>query len=118
MPLASAVAIELRKLADSLDAAPEAVVPTPWVSFGRDYTPQDKERFLNFARLMPKPFTKEWTDRDLTLKFKTSAITVVARIDRADVCELVEAARPAVYRCDPILSADEEEEVGNGSDND
>lgn len=111
MPLAKDVATELRKLAEYLDAAPDAIVPTPWLSFNRDYGKDDKEKFLAVVRLMPKPLEKIWTERDLTIKYKSPVITAIARIDRSDMCELVEPARPAVYRCDPILSAEEDAEL-------
>ena len=35
-----------------------------------------------------------------------------ACIDRAQVCELIEPAKPAVYRCFPLLSDQEEAELG------
>jgi hypothetical protein len=33
-------------------------------------------------------------------------------VERSKVCQLVEAARPAVYECTPLLSKLEEEELG------
>jgi hypothetical protein len=36
---------------------------------------------------------------------------VAAALDRENGFELAEPARPAVYRCDPILSLEEEAEV-------
>ena len=111
MPLAKDVAAELRKLADCFDKQPDANIPSAYMSFSRDYGKDDKERFLNVAKIMPRPLRKEWTDCELRMEYKTAALYVVARIDRADVCELVEPAKPAVYRCDPILSAEDEAEL-------
>ena len=111
MPLAHEVATELRKFADSLDRVPDAEVSRPFMNFGRDYLANDKERFLSIARFMPRPIKKEYTDRELKLNYESPALYIFANIDRADVCELVEPAKPAVYRCDPILSDDEVESL-------
>lgn len=111
MPLAKDVATKLREIAERLDTAPDANIPTPWLSFSRDYTGDDKAKFLAFVCLMPKPFEKVWTDTELTLKHKSEVMTIIARIDRSDVCEPIEPAKPAVYRCEPLLSDEEDASV-------
>lgn len=108
MPKAGEVAIELRKLADALDKYPDSKVPSPYVVFARDYGKDDKEKFLNFAKIMPRPYEKKHTDNEYRIQYVLPAIHVASYIDRNIVCELIEPAKPAVYKCDPILSDEEE----------
>lgn len=109
MPLAKDVASELRKLADALDKSPETLVVAPYVSMYNSYS---KEAFLNFARIMPRPIKKEvgGSDRypDLVLVHENENIRISSRIAQSDMCELVEPAKPAVYRCTSILSPEED----------
>lgn len=111
MPKATEVAAELRKLADALDANPEAVIPRPWVSFSRDWGKNDKEKFLNVCRLIPRPAEKKYTENEVRLTYKTENININACIERAEVCEIIEAAKPAVYNCPPLLSPEEDAEL-------
>jgi hypothetical protein len=117
MPLAKDVAKELRKLADSLDRQPEAVLQKPYISFSH-YGKEQKDKFLSVCRILPKPLTKRMAYDDLRVEHKTDSLDIQATIPQQHTCELVEAAKPAVYRCAPILSEGEEmelgEEVGNG----
>ena len=111
MTTAGAVAIELRRVADALDKEPETPFEQPMVSFYcNDYLAADKGKtaFLNVVRLLPKPLTKKPSDTVMELEYKTDAILLRAQIDRSAVCTLVEPAKPAVYRCEPLLSQDEE----------
>lgn len=104
------VATELRKLADSFDQKPEAIVCRATVSFYCD----TKEEFLSAASLLPRPYSKGEDDygstayRRIHLNHETSAMLVDVNVYKHLTCELVEPAKPAVYRCDPILSAIEE----------
>ncbi len=112
MATAHEVAIELRKLADSLDREPDAEVPQAWVSF---YA-YEKKQFLNAARLNLRPAVKKIQDEGrnyarLQVKYESLAMDCTASVPQSLTCTLVEPAKPAVYRCDPILSADEELEV-------
>lgn len=110
MPLAKDVAAELRKLADSLDKTPEQSVPHVFIHMSH----HDKESFLSAARNMPRPFIKEVTPSsypELRLKYKTDAIHFWNCVPQSLTCELVEPAKPAVYRCDPILSLEEDAEL-------
>lgn len=115
MPKAHEVAAALRTFADRLDLTPDAIVSRPFVSFSRDYGKDDKEKFLNVAKALPRPFTKEWSGNELQVIHDNPAAYIYARIDRSDVCELVEPAKPAVYRCDPILSEEEDAELENSN---
>ena len=109
MPTAHQVATGLRKLADSLDQGPDLNIQPAWVSFYCD----TKEMFLNTASLLPKPYTKRDTDTDgrwsrIKLEHKDGIVDTAVSVLKSLTCELVEPAKPAVYRCDPILSALEE----------
>ena len=53
---AGQVAIELRKLADSLDREPEAAIEKPGVYL---YHWGQKETFLALAKILPRPLTRE-----------------------------------------------------------
>jgi hypothetical protein len=108
---AGLVAIELRKLADALDVQPDAEIITPWIMF-HGY---EKDEFLATARLLPRPLTKKVEDDGskwarVRLECK-SPINISASAPQSLTCELVEPAKPAVYRCAPILSEEEDAEV-------
>lgn len=108
MPLAKEVAMELRKLADSLDKEPEADVPIAFLHF---YACDDKARFLALAAAFPHPFAKEYEDGErgnLELKYETSAAIFTVSCLRSAVCRIVEPAKPAVYECEPLLSLEED----------
>ncbi len=113
MPKASEVANELRKFAEALDATPDANVKLAMLSFYSD----TKEQFVNAAKVMIRPFVKSEDDyghesyRRIHLRHATDALIVDVNVYKSLTCELVEPARPAVYRCDPILSLAEEAEV-------
>jgi hypothetical protein len=112
MITAGQVAIELRKLADALDVQPDAVVVKPWITFYAS----EKEPFLNVARLLPRPLKKDVTSADsrwarVQLEHRSSGMDVKVSVPQSLTCELIEPAKPAVYRCDPILSDAEEAEV-------
>lgn len=108
MPKASEVASELRKLADSLDKQPEVEIPAPGVYFPTRY--EDKKAFLNVASILPHPIKKTYpcNGTEIELEYRTSAIRVSTCGQRDTVCKLVEPAKPAVYRCEPLLSEAEE----------
>jgi hypothetical protein len=112
MAKAKQIAEALRTIAENLEREPEAECGYIFVSSRAD----DKDIFLNLVRLMPRPFSKEYTDTDLEIEhnFMASparhdyAVRYYMSIKRAKVCELIEPAKPAVYRCEPILSEAEE----------
>lgn len=112
MPTANQVATELRKLADSLDAQPETQIISPYIGFYGS----DKDLFLATARLLPRPITKRISDPNssyptLNLESKSDAVTIVCSAPQSLTCQLVEPAKPAKYRCDPILSSEEEDSI-------
>lgn len=112
MPTAHEVALELRKLADSLDASPEVEVVQPYVSFYCKHSRKPKNFFLAIAGLLPRPLKKSvdtyGTDPNLNLEYRTPAITIAVSTPKSLLCTLVEPAKAAVYDCHPILSMDED----------
>ena len=110
MPKAADVAADLYKLADSLRQHPNLDIKRPWISFYCD----TKQEFLNGATVLPRPFNKSVSEEGserwarIRLRHVTDAIDVDLSVLKSLTCELVEPAKPAVYRCDPILSALEE----------
>lgn len=108
MPHAKDVASELRKFADALDAIADLEIEKPnmyFTSWG------NKEKFLNLAKAMPRPFAKTYKGINLEIGYKAEALGIYASIEREILCRLVEPAKPAVYECDPILSQEEESVV-------
>lgn len=111
MTTAGQVAMELRKLADSLDKNSNAEIKAPIVSFYY-WGKSEKDQFLATARLMPRPFKKDVSgsndNPELKITYTSDAIRIYTSIPQSATCELIEPARPAKYRCDPILSDDED----------
>ncbi|MHB1952157.1 MAG: hypothetical protein ACYCOU_00290 [Sulfobacillus sp.] len=110
MPKASEVANELRRFADGLNALPpDTEIVDPWI---RCYhSANEKDSFLALAKALPHPFTKThegYDDSELLLEYRAPAIRIRAAIPRAAVCTLIEPAKPAVYKCEPLLSDGEE----------
>jgi len=112
MPKASEVAAELRKFADSLDTNPDAEILAASVYFYH-WNKKNKDQFMALAKLLPRPLKKELRgsedNKDLTLLYESDAMKVYSEIPQAATCTLIEPARPAVYRCDPILSDEDHE---------
>lgn len=113
MTTAREAANQLRKLADALDAEPQAKIEALDVSF---YC-SGKEEFMTVARLLPRPLKKRVSDPDdqrwarVRISYANQAIDVQASVPQYLTCELVAPAKPAVYRCAPILSEIEDAEV-------
>jgi hypothetical protein len=108
---AGSVAFELRRIANALDNEPDAEIERPMVSFYcNSYLSLDKGKsvFVKTVHLLPKPLSKMPDEGSMALEHKTDAIWIHVSIDRSVVCEIVEPARPAVYRCEPILPLEEE----------
>jgi hypothetical protein len=102
----------LRKLAHMLETHPEAEIDTAYFSIGF----YDKASFLAVAQDMPRPFEKVYeTGSYPDLRLSHGGIRrdgiILLTIPRDKACTLVEPAKPAVYDCDPILSADEEAQL-------
>lgn len=109
MALAKDVAAELRKLADALDKEPKTDIRRPTIWFHHE----DKQQFLNLARLMPRPFTKTvWTPGSIPairLTHTAEHADIEAVIDQRKMCRLIRPAVPAEYECEPLLSQEEED---------
>lgn len=104
---AALVAMELRKLADALDVQPDAEIVKPYVWFMAN----DKDAFLALARLLPRPLVKKLDGPYIQIGYDNPAIFVASQVSQSLTCELIEPAKPAVYRCDPILSEEEDAAV-------
>jgi hypothetical protein len=107
MPKANEVAIELRKLADSLDREPEAEITKPYVHFSH-YSKNDKDSFLAVARLLPHPLKKTYPKNDnefssVVVSYESNALYVSDSIVRTAICTLVTPAQPAKYDCELTL---------------
>lgn len=110
----TALATELRKLADAVEPLERVngEFSKPWLFMSFAYGGAvSKSTFIELAKALPKPYTKKVDDKDMRLVYESDALSIQAVIERSQVCELVEAARPAVYRCEPLLSADEDAEI-------
>jgi hypothetical protein len=110
MPTAREIAVELRKFADRLELNPDAEMDKPYISFYY-FGDSQKQAFLNSARALPRPLVKSSDEGNLKLTYDSLAMYAYASIPKSVTCTLVEPARPAVYRCDPILSEDEEDKL-------
>jgi hypothetical protein len=112
MPLAKDISIELRKVADALDLNPDVEVTRPNLSF--PYFGGQKEKFMENARILPRPVSKEIPktldgyDR-VRVIYTSDALTVDTSIYRKDICVLIEPAKPAVFECALTLLDHEEE---------
>jgi hypothetical protein len=100
------LANELRKLADAVEGLEEVQRPNIYFCYlyGQD---ERKQEFINFAKVLPKPFEKQFSDSELNLIYDSNAIWVKAYIERNKVCKIVTPAIPAVYDCEPLLTAEE-----------
>ena len=107
---ASELATKLRTLADGLDKAPDAEIHT-YVSI----TPvnDDKQTFLELAKVLPHPLTKKIRHEGTSYEdFTLEGDGFVLGIPRSALCVIVEPARPARYECPSILSEAEEAALG------
>jgi hypothetical protein len=110
MPKASEIAAELRGLAESIAMIDDSVnLPYVFVNIRHN----SKESFLAFAKnAMPRPFATSTEhnygqEYDLRLTHETDNVHVWCAVNQSLTCTLVEPAKPAVYKCDPILSEEE-----------
>jgi hypothetical protein len=118
MPLAKDVAIELRKLADSLDQQPEAQIVRPWIYFSNSYMGSEaKGLFLALAAILPHPLAKVYKGDEIRLEYENPAMSISAYIERSKVCTIIEPQRiiPAVYQCEPLLSESEDVSLAHES---
>ncbi len=107
---ASELATKLRTLADGLDKAPGAEI-IPYVSISP--LGNDKDTFLELAKVMPRPLTKKIRfEGTIYEDFTLEGDGFVLGIPRSALCVIVEPARPARYECPSILSEAEEAALG------
>lgn len=113
MTTAGAIAIELRKLADALDKAPETELPQARFSL---YCCSEKKHFLNAAQVLPRPLKKQYPKRPgeyelVYLEHATDALEIAASAYQHAVCTLIAPAMPARFECEPLLTDEELEEA-------
>ena len=107
---ASELATKLRKLADGLDKAPDAEI-NPYVSISPSC--DNKETFLELAKVLPRPLTKKIRHEGTSYEdFTLEGDGFLLSIPRSALCVIVEPARPARYECPSILSEAEEAALG------
>ena len=107
---ASELATKLRTLADSLDKAPGAEID-PYVSISPSC--DNKETFLELAKVLPRPLTKKIRHEGTSYEdFTLEGDGFLLSIPRSALCVIVEPARPARYECPSILSEAEEAALG------
>ena len=103
-------ALKLRRLARDLEEAPEAEIHT-YVSIAP--VNDDKQTFLELAKVLPHPLTKKIRYEGTSYEdFTLEGDGFVLCISRSVMCILVEPARPARYECPSILSDEEEAALG------
>lgn len=104
----------LRELADFLEANPCLPVPVnPYLgSSVTNYGEPEKTKLaLQAVARCPGPWKKELDDSVLTLVKDFHCVEYRVTCNRTHVCKMVEPAKPAVWDCEPILSAKEFEEL-------
>jgi hypothetical protein len=111
---ASEIAKDLRILADALEVAPDLELPQPYFAI-HFWNNTDKDAFLALVKLLPRPFSKKYDDTQLTIGHDTTGLDINVYIQRSAVCELIAPAKPAEYRCEPLLSEDEESTLTSGA---
>lgn len=110
MSKAGSVAIELRRLADALDKQPDAEIIKPMVTFYG----YEKSSFIATVKLLPRPLKKRISEPGdskwarVRVGYVGDAIDIDASVPQSLTCELVQPAKAAVYRCDPIFSEEED----------
>lgn len=118
MPTCKQVAQELRNLADHLEQGGETEIQQAWITFYHSAATEDKEKFKQIAKFLPRPLKKVISDPNddkwarLKLEHDTCAVQINATIPRSATCRIIQLAQPAKYECDPVLSEEEEAEVG------
>ncbi len=110
---AAAAAAELRMLADALDVNPMLEIVQPSIYFNHG---AEKGTFVDLAKILPRPLRKrvgrdDDPYSDFELIYGSPSMTIMSYVRRSVFCEIVEPARPAVYRCPPILSEEDEAQV-------
>ena len=113
MPKASEVAAELRKVADALDLNPDVTTPVADLTFWCYSGANQKELFLNTARILPRPVVKKYPSDSseysrVSVEHNTDALRISTSIYRESVCRIVKPAQPAEYDCELTLSETED----------
>ena len=94
MPTTHEVASELRKLADSLTDQPETETDSAFVMFSQ----HSRQSFVIVSKALPKPAEIYMERGTLRKRYRSDAITIINSISQELICEMIEPAKPAVYR--------------------
>ena len=104
----------LRELADYLENNPDLPIPhDPYLpvcvtSYGE---PEKTKLAIKAAARCPGPWKKELGESFLSLTKYFHGVKYGVICDRDHVCTMVEPAKPAVWDCEPLLSAKGFEEL-------
>ena len=100
----------LRQIADKLDNAPEFTIPQFSSKFIHFNLFNHKQELLARARILGGK--KNYSPSSLTLTQEIGPLEVSLVVDRSTICKLVSPAQEAVYECESIFCAEEEESLG------
>lgn len=107
-PTSHDYAKRLREAADFLESRPCFVVP----DFDRRvfvcFNYYEREQIIAAVRALGTG-KKNFTDDDISFEVVLPCAKIIVNAPRLKVCRLI---RPAEYECDPLLSPDEEKELG------
>lgn len=104
----------LRELADYLENNPDVPIPyQPYfaVCVTNYVEPEKTKDAIQSVARCPGPWRKELGESLLTLTKDFHGVKYGVICDRSHVCKMVEPAKPAVWDCEPLLSAKEFEEL-------
>lgn len=104
------VAKALREMARKLTAAPEFDVSVTPMLYWSCWDAKDE--FLGAARCFGG--VKGGDSHDFELRRHWGGAETLLRVKRETVCRIVKPAQPAVYECDPLLTAAEEAVAAGG----
>lgn len=110
----------LRGMADLLDSKPVFPMPSYYGNsnlsrFGKLRYFGEKDAFIAAAKALGT-FTKKYTADELIISCPANGGgEITLEIERNAVCRIVKPAQPAEYECDPLLSPEEDAEIGGAA---
>lgn len=91
------------------------ITDCPMLHFGSQHS---REGFLALARVFPRPTVKRRGIGDferfpeIAIEYRGKSMWAYAAADRNKLCRIIRPAIPAEYECEPLLSAEEEAQLG------
>lgn len=107
-PTSHDYAKRLREAADFLESRPSFAVPDFDKRLFAHFNYSDKEPFVAAVRALGTG-TKTFDDDEISFAIDAPFAKIIVAARRTVACRLI---RPAEYECDPLLSPDEEKELG------